>query len=94
MRRADRICLSCRYQTVGQSEEAAYEFENAISLMPANPTSYFMAGLHLNAKQQWQAALRVLQRGQQMMVAKDSALGDALAKQVKQAEAGLHEPTH
>ena len=55
MRRADRICLSCRYQTVGQSEEAAYEFENAISLMPANPTSYFMAGLHLNAKQQWQA---------------------------------------
>ena len=94
MQCAHHSCLLRRYQTVGQFEEATYEFENAISLMPSNPTSYYMAGVHLNAKQQWQAALDVLQRGQQMMVAKDSVLGDALAKQVEQAKAGLYEVTH
>jgi Tfp pilus assembly protein PilF len=78
-----------RYQTVGQPDDAQLEFEKAISLMPSNPTSYFMAGVHLNAKKQWRAALEVLRRGQAMMVATDSALGDALAKQVEQAEAAL-----
>ena len=76
-------------ETVGQNEEAQAEFERAISLMPSNPTSYFMAGVSLNGKQQWEAALGVLRKGQEMLMSKGSALSDAFSKQLGVAERGM-----
>ena len=80
--------LAHALQTVGQHEEAQAEFERAIELMPSNPTSYFMAGVSLNGKQEWEAARGVLQKGQDMLVAKESALADAFSKQLGVAERG------